>query len=120
MRQRCSNPNNIHYENYKKLGVSVCKHWDTFASFIEDMGERPSKIHSIERVDNFGNYEPSNCKWATPKEQGNNRSNNHKVSYMGRVQTVSQWADEIGINSKTIYTRLRRGWSPERALNNEA
>jgi hypothetical protein len=75
MRQRCSNPKNKNFFHYGGRGISVCKRWDDFSLFISDMGSRPSIIHSIERVNNSGNYEPSNCRWATMKEQCRNKRN---------------------------------------------
>lgn len=75
MRNRCRNPNYYNYVRYGARGIQVCERWDTFENFVADMGERPGKGYSIERVDNDGNYEPSNCKWATAVEQNNNKSN---------------------------------------------
>lgn len=74
MRQRCYNPKDHKYPNYGGRGITVCERWNSdFAAFLADMGPRPSPTHSINRINNDGNYEPSNCNWATPKEQSNNR-----------------------------------------------
>lgn len=73
MHQRCSNPNRKHYQHYGGRGISVCERWATFENFYEDMGDPPSDRHSIDRIDVDGNYEPSNCRWATWSEQIRNR-----------------------------------------------
>ena len=73
MRRRCSNPKSIGFKSYGGRGIRVCERWDTFANFLADMGRKPSARHSIDRIDNDGDYEPDNCKWSTPKEQASNR-----------------------------------------------
>ncbi len=73
MRQRCNNPKNQDYELYGARGISICERWNDFENFLSDMGRRPSDEHSIDRKDNNGNYEPSNCHWTTDDAQANNR-----------------------------------------------
>lgn len=80
MKQRCSNPNADNYKHYGAQGVTVCDRWMSFENFYKDMGDRP-KGKSLDRIDPFGNYEPSNCRWATPTEQANNRRNSRKEKF---------------------------------------
>jgi len=117
MRNRCSYPGDVSFDNYGGRGIRVCSEWDlSFESFYRDMGPRPSLEHSIDRKDNDGPYCKENCRWATRKEQCNNRRSNHLVTYLGETYTISQWSDRLGISKHVIASRLRKGWSVERAL----
>jgi hypothetical protein len=113
---RCTNPNLDYYHNYGGRGISVCERWRDFANFHADMGERPLNT-SLDRIDNNGNYEPGNCRWATRSEQLLNTRRNHRVTALGRTQTVTEWGHELNILPITISTRLKRGWSVGEALN---
>ena len=116
MKSRCSAscPKKKSHLYYEK-GIRVCDRWMLFENFLEDMGFAPKGM-TIERIDGNKGYEPSNCKWATFKEQANNTTKNVRLSYDGKVQTIRQWASEIGIKENTINYRMRRGWSHEKAL----
>lgn len=116
MLQRCYNPKHPSYHHYGGRGIKVCKRWTSFECFYEDMGTAPSKLHSIERINNAGNYELSNCIWADKKTQSNNTRRNKLLTYNGRTQTIAQWAEELNIKYDTLYARISRGWSVERAL----
>jgi hypothetical protein len=93
---------------YGGRGISVCERWLKFENFYADMGEMPKNM-SIERIDNNGNYEPSNCRWASDKEQSNNRSTNIKVEFNGEVMSLAQLSDKLKISRPTIYSRYQRG-----------
>lgn len=117
MIQRCYNPKNVTWNRYGGRGITVCARWrNSFEAFLSDMGYRPSTRHSIERLDNNGHYDPGNCKWATIKEQARNTSKAIRVEFNGRTQCISEWAEQVGISKRTIWNRLRSGWSVERAL----
>jgi hypothetical protein len=117
MRYRCSSPNAQEYKNYGGRGIKVCDRWSSFDNFLADMGEPPTNKHTIERVDNNKGYEPGNCKWATYKEQLNNRRGNNLITAFGRTQTLTQWAEEFNLPVTTLKNRLFRAkMKPEDAL----
>jgi hypothetical protein len=117
MKRRCYNKNEKAYSNYGGRGIKVCDKWlKSFESFLKDMGKRPSPKHSIERRDVNGNYEPSNCYWATDLQQANNTRANHKVTINGITKNISQWRKELNMPSSTYQNRINRGWSVKDAL----
>ena len=117
MRSRCNNPNNPSYEHYGAIGIKVCERWDSFENFLEDMGERPSKSYTIDRIDVNGDYEPSNCRWATAKEQQNNKHNTIYITLDGQTHTIPEWADILGIKESVIRVRLRRNKTAKECLS---
>lgn len=117
MHSRCNNPGKKSHLYFGK-GVRVCDRWKDFENFLADMGDRPNGM-SIDRIDGNKGYEPGNCRWATPKQQGNNTAANRILEFNGCRKTVSLWADETGIKANTIIYRLRRGWSVGRSLTTE-
>ena len=117
MIQRCENNKHRVFHLYGGRGISVSDEWHTFERFYEDMGEPPSKRHSLDRIDDNGNYCKENCRWATQKEQIRNTRRNIRIEYLGKSMTATEWAEELGISRKTIYSRLDTGWSPEAALS---
>lgn len=116
MRERCLNPKADKYPQYGARGISICERWHSFESFLADMGERPHG-KTLDRKDNDGNYELSNCRWATHKEQQNNRRANVFVEHDGERLTVTQWSERLGMVASTIRARLKRGYSADRALS---
>lgn len=117
LRQRCQNPRDPSFANYGGRGIAVCERWSvSFQAFIDDMGERPSPRHSIDRIDNDGPYAPQNCRWTEMRVQLRNRRTNNRLTFRGRTQTVTDWAAELGIAAPTLDARLARGWSVEKAL----
>jgi hypothetical protein len=116
MKVRCNNPKNVFYRHYGGRGIKVCDRWqNSFESFFADMGARPPK-HSIDRIDPNGNYEPGNCRWATQREQMNNRRCNRFVEIDGKTQTLATWLRESGLKPSTYQDRIVRGWDIERAI----
>jgi hypothetical protein len=114
---RCHNPNTPRFADYGGRGITVCERWrESFENFLADMGLRPSPRHSIDRIDNGGNYEPGNCRWATRWEQMTNRRNNRLLTCHGKTQCLSAWAREVGISVNSLRGRLDAGWPLERAL----
>lgn len=118
MIQRCTNPLNDVYQYYGGRGVTVCDRWlNSFECFYDDMGPRPTQGHSIDRENNDGNYEPGNCRWATPEQQANNKRTNVFYDYGNRKLTLSQISKEVGLNKSLLRGRLDRGWSVDRAVS---
>lgn len=116
MLNRCRNEHCEKWKDYGGRGITVCERWLQFVNFLADMGERPAGM-MIERIDNNGNYEPSNCRWATRKEQGRNKRNNFLVAYEGRTQCLSAWSEELNMPTGLIQQRLARlNWPIDRAL----
>lgn len=118
MLSRCR-PGNAGSKNYADRGIKVCRRWvkGGFWVFNQDMGDRPSPAHSIDRINNDGDYEPANCRWVTAKEQCNNRRTNRFITFNDKTMTMSQWADHIGISYTSMKRRFELGWSVEKALS---
>jgi len=110
MISRCFLPSFPQYPDYGGRGITVCGAWrSSYYQFLTDMGRQPTKSHSLERIDNNGNYEPGNVKWATPKEQARNTRRNHFVEIRGERKTISEWSEILGLKYSTIYYRLTKG-----------
>ena len=117
MIRRCHIEHSHAYRHYGGRGIVVCERWRTsFWNFISDMGQRPTPKHSIDRIDNDGNYEPGNCRWAMAADQAKNTRSNKVIAIDGRTQCLSAWAEEAGIRYGTLRRRLSLGWSISDAL----
>jgi hypothetical protein len=118
MKRRCYDTNNNRYKYYGGRGISVCDRWlESFANFYADMGKKPSPKHTIERKRTDGNYEPSNCAWATRAEQNRNYGRNVRVELGGDV-VIAQDADaSIGLRKGTVARRMKRGWTATQATS---
>lgn len=115
MKQRCNNPNSQVYEYYGARGITYCSRWEYFENFLDDMGLKPSPKHSIERIDNNGNYEPGNCKWETQPEQLKNRRK-RKIDYNGLKITIDDLEDMLQVSRGSIRFRLKKQYPLERAI----
>jgi hypothetical protein len=117
MKERCRNPRTKSFSRYGGRGITVCDRWrESFAAFLADMGPRPSPVHSIDRINNDGNYEPNNCRWATRREQSRNRGDNIVITINGESLCAVDWAERAGIPVSVITGRIRTGWNPEAAV----
>jgi hypothetical protein len=117
MRRRCYQPDFDSYPKYGGKGIKVCKRWHNFGNFMADMGPRPSKRHSIDRLDARKDYSPSNCKWATPIEQASHKSSNVFLKLGGEKLTISEWSRRTGISKQLLRRRhLELKWSVEKTL----
>lgn len=117
IKKRCLNPKAASYPNYGGRGVTVCDEWrDSFEAFLRDMGPRPSRNHTIERVNNDDGYSKANCVWATSIAQANNKRTTRWLTWNGHTRTMADWAREVGLPRHVIHGRIGLGWSVERAL----
>lgn len=115
MWQRCTNPTYDSYPYYGGRGITVCERWKEFENFLEDMGERPEGM-TLDRIDSDGNYEKSNCRWATREEQVDNRRNNVYYIVNDVVMSLKQLAKFIGVTREKLYNYIYRGYTPQQAV----
>jgi len=118
LRARCNNPNNQDYKDYGGRGIKVCQRWDNFENFYADMGDRPSGM-TVDRIDVNGDYEPNNCRWATPTQQANNKRTNRCIEWNGQSKTLMEWSRETGIEHTKARYRLAQGWPLESVFSQE-
>ena len=118
MLERCEYTKSINYQNYGGRGVTVCPEWRESFETFRDWSLANGYAHnmSIDRLDVNGNYCPENCRWATRKEQANNKRNSRLIACNGEEHTLAQWGEKTGLSVSVIHQRLKRGWSTEKAL----
>lgn len=118
MRRRCHSPQRPDYSNYGGRGIVVCEEWrNDFGKFFSDMGKRPDG-HTLDRIDNSGNYGPENCRWVPRKQQDRNKRTNRIIEVHGEQMTVADAADRFEVNYYTLYRRIvNLKWTPERAVS---
>lgn len=109
MRYRCLSPHSVSYPYYGARGIKVCERWNKFENFLADMGERPAGM-TLERIDTNGDYEPSNCRWATPVEQTRNRRITAYIEIDGERRILGEVCAERGVSAQLVHGRLRSGW----------
>ena len=118
MLQRCYDPSNKSFGVYGAKGITVCDRWKTsFNNFLTDMGRATTAKHTLDRIDSAKGYSRENCRWATMKEQQNNRGNNTLITFQGQTMNVKQWSEHLGISRANIHYRLKVGWPLEKVFS---
>lgn len=121
MKQRCTNPKDCNYANYGARGIKVCDEWKKYETFRDwALSHGYCDYLSIDRIDVNGDYSPENCRWATGKEQSNNRRSSVKLEHNGEVRTLAEWCQLLGLNYKTVSRRYLTGKSTEQILSKES
>jgi hypothetical protein len=118
IKTRCTNTNDPHFDRYGGRGITICDEWkNDFKAFYDwSMSNGYADDLTIDRIDNNGNYEPSNCRWVTVAEQNRNKRNVKYITYNGETHTISEWTDILHLGKETIRERLKRGWSETEAI----
>lgn len=117
MKSRCNNPTHADYTNYGGRGISVCSQWvSSFESFLRDVGKRPSTRHSIDRIDNDGNYNLDNCRWSTACEQSRNRRSTKWITHGVETRTQTEWSLTLSENPGIVSRRINTGWTEAQAV----
>jgi hypothetical protein len=115
MSRRCLEPKNKDFKHYGGRGITVCERWRTYENFLADMGTKPAGM-TLDRINNDGGYEPSNCRWVSHAEQMRNRGFCRRLTIFGRTMIASEWAREAGMTVSQLFNRLYAGWKPEDAV----
>ena len=117
MRARCLNPRRPDYPDYGGRGIRICDRWERYECFLADLGRKPSKSHSLDRIDVNGHYEPGNVKWSTPTEQARNKRNTIMCTYHGETKPLVEWSEIIGITHSALYRRIAKGLAVDDAFS---
>lgn len=116
MFKRCNQPSAVGFKNYGGRGIKVSPVWSDFWRFVSDVGPRPSDQHQLDRINNDGDYEPSNIRWATSYDQCRNARYNKVITINGASKIMSDWAKDNHLPKSTVFNRLKRGWPVEAAV----
>lgn len=119
IKARCNNPNDTGYSNYGGRGIKVCDEWLSFDQFLIDMGTRP-KDFEIDRINNDGDYEPSNCRWVTKSTNMSNTRRSNRVTWNGVTMSIAEWAKHLNVPEGRLRNRLQSGWSVEKAFESQS
>lgn len=118
MKNRCLKPEHKSWKDYGGRGITICPEWiDSYTTFLEDVGRRPSPNHSLDRIDNDAGYQKDNVRWATRTEQMRHTRNNRLVTAYGETKSIVEWSERAGIPWSILSDRLNSGWTPERAIS---
>lgn len=119
IKERCQSETAKNFADYGGRGIKLCSRWQNFSAFREDMGSRPSSKHSIDRINNDGNYEPGNCRWATKTQQIRNRRVTLFLTFNGKTRPLIEWCEEHNKDYYLVRKRIRRGWTARDAILTE-
>lgn len=117
MRSRCNNPKSKSYSYYGGRGITVCPRWNSYVSFLDDMGMAPTRQHTLDRLDVNKDYSPENCRWTTRLEQANNKTTTHFVEFNGQIKSLSDWCRDLGMSYYKVRQRLLKlNWPVDQAF----
>lgn len=117
MKSRVFNQKKSRFDRYGGRGIKCCERWvSSFENFLQDMGLKPSPMHTLDRINNDGDYCPENCRWATKKQQARSRCSSRIIQHNGESKTLAEWAETAGMDLRSLWQRLKRGWDMEKSL----
>lgn len=116
MKRRCEDPDHMAYPEWGGRGITVSKEWMNFDQFYKDIGDPPSRLHSLGRINNDKGYSAENCRWETAQQQAWNRRSSRLLTFNGLTKCIAEWAKDIGIGQTTLRARIESGWTTEKAI----